>query len=83
MSTPDPVAGWSRHGCRAGSVPTTGGRGDASWQGSDPADGCGGALASFSLGIALTGCAAMTQDVDAYYRQMAVNYQEAAEGQAR
>jgi hypothetical protein len=30
-----------------------------------------------SSGIALGGCAAMTQDVDAYYRQMAVNYKEA------
>ena len=36
-------------------------------------------LASVSLGIALTGCAAMTQDVDAYYRQMAGNYQEAVQ----
>ena len=30
-------------------------------------------------GIWLCGCAAMTTDVDAYYRQMAVNYQEAIE----
>jgi hypothetical protein len=30
-----------------------------------------------SLGFPLTGCAGMTQSVDAYYRQMAVNYQEA------
>jgi hypothetical protein len=29
------------------------------------------------LGPCLAGCAAMTQDVDAYYRQMASNYQEA------
>ncbi len=34
-------------------------------------------LAFLSLGIALTGCAAMTQDVNGYYRQMTVNYQEA------
>lgn len=27
----------------------------------------------------LTGCAAMTQDVDAYYRQMAFNFREAAD----
>jgi hypothetical protein len=30
-----------------------------------------------STGFALGGCAAVTQDVDAYYRQMAVNYEEA------
>jgi hypothetical protein len=30
-----------------------------------------------SSAIALGGCASMTQDVDAYYRQMAVNYKEA------
>jgi hypothetical protein len=29
------------------------------------------------LGLCNAGCAAMTQDVDAYYRQMAINYQEA------
>ena len=34
-------------------------------------------LAMAALGIPICGCAAMTQDVDAYYRQMAVNYQEA------
>jgi hypothetical protein len=34
-------------------------------------------MAALCLGISLAGCAAMTQDVDAYYRQMAVNYQEA------
>jgi len=36
---------------------------------------CG--LVTLFLGLSLTGCAAVTQDVDAYYRQMAVNYQEA------
>jgi hypothetical protein len=36
-------------------------------------------MAALCLGIPLAGCATMTQDVDAYYRQMAVNYQEAAE----
>jgi hypothetical protein len=30
-----------------------------------------------SSGLATGGCAAVTQDVDAYYRQMAVNYKEA------
>jgi acyl-[acyl carrier protein]--UDP-N-acetylglucosamine O-acyltransferase len=30
-----------------------------------------------SSGVLLGGCAAVTQDVDAYYRQMAVNYKEA------
>ena len=34
-------------------------------------------LAFLSLSVSLAGCAAMTQDVDAYYRQMTVNYQEA------
>lgn len=29
------------------------------------------------LGLTLCGCAAMTKDVDAYYRQMAINYKEA------
>ncbi len=29
------------------------------------------------LGIPLAGCASTTQSVDAYYRQMAVNYQDA------
>jgi hypothetical protein len=36
-------------------------------------------MAGLCLGIPLAGCASMTQDVDAYYRQMAVNYQEAVE----
>jgi hypothetical protein len=36
-------------------------------------------MAALCLGIPLAGCASMTQDVDAYYRQMAVNYQEAVE----
>ena len=36
-------------------------------------------VAVLCLGIPLAGCASMTQDVDAYYRQMAVNYQEAVE----
>jgi hypothetical protein len=36
-------------------------------------------MAVLCLGIPLAGCASMTQDVDAYYRQMAVNYQEAVE----
>jgi hypothetical protein len=31
------------------------------------------------FGPCLAGCAAMSQDVDAYYRQMAINYHEAAE----
>jgi hypothetical protein len=31
------------------------------------------------LGPCFAGCAAMTQDVDAYYRQMAFNFQEAAD----
>jgi hypothetical protein len=31
------------------------------------------------LAPCFTGCAAMTQDVDAYYRQMAFNFQEAAD----
>jgi hypothetical protein len=30
-----------------------------------------------SVGVSLAGCASVTSDVDAYYRQMAVNYQEA------
>jgi hypothetical protein len=34
-------------------------------------------LVMASLGIPLGGCAAMTRDVEAYYRQMAVNYEEA------
>jgi hypothetical protein len=34
-------------------------------------------LGILSLGISVTGCAAVSQDVDAYYRQMAINYQEA------
>ena len=36
-------------------------------------------MAALCLAIPLAGCASMTQDVDAYYRQMAVNYQEAIE----
>ncbi len=36
-------------------------------------------LAGLCLAIPLAGCASMTQDVNAYYRQMAVNYQEAIE----
>lgn len=36
-------------------------------------------LIFFCLGIPLAGCAAITQDVDDYYRQMAVNYEEAIE----
>jgi uncharacterized protein involved in tolerance to divalent cations len=36
-------------------------------------------MAMLCLAIPLAGCASMTQDVDAYYRQMAVNYQEAVE----
>ncbi len=36
-------------------------------------------MAALCLGIPLAGCASMTQDVDAYYRQMAVNYQDAVE----
>jgi hypothetical protein len=31
------------------------------------------------LGLSVAGCASMSQDVDAYYRQMAYNYKEAAE----
>jgi hypothetical protein len=31
------------------------------------------------VGVALTGCASVTKDVDAYYRQMATNYGEAIE----
>jgi hypothetical protein len=34
-------------------------------------------LAIATSGVCLAGCASMTQDVDAYYRQMAYNYQEA------
>jgi hypothetical protein len=34
-------------------------------------------MAALCLGIPLAGCASITQDVDAYYRQMAVNYQDA------
>jgi hypothetical protein len=36
-------------------------------------------LLLLALGISPCGCAAITQDVDAYYRQMAVNYKEAIE----
>jgi hypothetical protein len=36
-------------------------------------------LVLLTLGIWPCGCAAITQDVDAYYRQMAVNYKEAIE----
>src|SRR5262249_15204807 len=32
-----------------------------------------------AVGLLLTGCAAVTKDVDAYYRQMAINYGEAIE----
>ena len=35
------------------------------------------------LGPFFPGCAAMTQDVDAYYRQMAINYREAVEDAKR
>ena len=35
------------------------------------------------LGPCFAGCAAMTQDVDLYYRQMAVNYQEAVDNAKR
>jgi hypothetical protein len=31
------------------------------------------------MGSSCAGCAMITQDVDAYYRQMAINYQEAAD----
>jgi hypothetical protein len=34
-------------------------------------------LLTLSVGISSCGCAAVTQDVDAYYRQMAANYKEA------
>jgi hypothetical protein len=34
-------------------------------------------VAAFGLVIPLAGCASTTRSVDAYYRQMAVNYQEA------
>jgi hypothetical protein len=36
-------------------------------------------LGLLMLGPCFAGCAAMTQDVDAYYRQMAFNFQEAAD----
>jgi hypothetical protein len=36
-------------------------------------------LVMASLAIPLCGCASMTQDVDAYYRQMAVNFKEAVD----
>jgi hypothetical protein len=35
------------------------------------------------LGPVFPGCAAMSQDVDAYYRQMAINYREAVEDAKR
>jgi hypothetical protein len=35
------------------------------------------------LGPFFAGCAAMSQDVDAYYRQMAINYQEAVDNAKR
>jgi uncharacterized membrane protein YqiK len=34
-------------------------------------------VAALGLGIPLAGCASTTRSVDAYYRQMAVNYQDA------
>ena len=37
------------------------------------------ARALLVLASSLAGCASMSQDVDAYYRQMAFNYKEAAE----
>jgi hypothetical protein len=36
-------------------------------------------LALVATALGMTGCASMTQDVDAYYRQMAYNYKEALE----
>ena len=36
-----------------------------------------------SSGVTLGGCAAMSQDVHAYYRQMAINYHEAVESAKR
>jgi hypothetical protein len=40
-------------------------------------------LVMASLAIPLCGCAAMTQDVDAYYRQMAVNFKESLDDAKR
>jgi hypothetical protein len=36
-------------------------------------------LGLLMIGSSCAGCATITQDVDAYYRQMAINYQEAAD----
>ncbi|HZW35117.1 MAG TPA: hypothetical protein VFF52_30630 [Isosphaeraceae bacterium] len=36
-------------------------------------------LGLLMMGSSCAGCAMMTQDVDAYYRQMAINWQEAAD----
>jgi len=36
-------------------------------------------LGAFALVAGLSGCASVSQDVDAYYRQMAYNYKEAEE----
>jgi len=38
-----------------------------------------GCLGAFALVAGLSGCASVSQDVDAYYRQMAYNYKEAEE----